>query len=107
MVCAGALPAPFAVCAVLHGNLPSVGCTHATNAAPRVPCVFGYSRKWIAAISKKLRRRYAALSEQQTSGSASGAPAFSYSMGDTHNTRKPILSIRLTGSLRKRAAERA
>ena len=38
----------------------------------------------------KRERRCAALSEQQTSAPATSAPGSSYSMGDTHNTRKPI-----------------
>jgi len=38
---------------------------------------------------KKIRRRCAAHSDQQFSGSAFRAPAFSYSMGETRHTRNP------------------
>lgn len=55
----------------------------------------------------KRMRRAAAHSEQQTSGSATSAPAPSYSMGDTHSTRKPTSLSRLSGLRRLRAAERA
>jgi hypothetical protein len=55
----------------------------------------------------KIRRRYAAHSEQQFSASASSAPVASYSMGDEHNTRKPIPSKRASGSTSRRADERA
>jgi hypothetical protein len=47
------------------------------------------------------------FSEQQTSGSAISGAAFSYSMGDAHNTRKPTSSPRPSGPSLLRAAERA
>jgi hypothetical protein len=47
--------------------------------------------------TQKNRAPLRGASEQQTSDPVSSAPAFSYSMGDQHNTRKPRRSRRLTG----------
>ena len=60
---------------------------------------------WPAA-RKKIRRRCAAHSDQQFSGSAFRAPAFSYSMGETRHTRNPMPPPRSSGAPSLRPAAR-